>query len=72
MLNFLLPFLLLDLVLRGFALYFSAREEPKPCWFIALLIFNTLGILPGIYLILRHNKSTNFEKPIKKVRRKLK
>lgn len=37
-------------VLKGFALWFSARASQK-WWFIALLVVNTLGILEIIYLI---------------------
>ena len=50
-----LLFLVIDLVLRGFALWRSARQEHK-WWFIALLVINSLGILPGIYL-LTHRES---------------
>jgi len=52
----LLPFLvLLDLVLRGLSLWRSAKKEQK-IWFIALLIVNSLGILPIVYLILNRTK----------------
>lgn len=37
-------------VLKGYALWFSARASQK-WWFIALLVINTLGILEIIYLI---------------------
>jgi hypothetical protein len=47
---FLTPFIILDLVLRGFALWRAARRGQK-VWFIALLVVNSLGILPGIYLM---------------------
>lgn len=39
-----------EIVLKGVALYRSARNG-QTYWFIALLILNTLGILPIIYLI---------------------
>ncbi len=39
-----------EIVLKGVSLYRSARNGQK-YWFIALLIINTLGILPLIYLI---------------------
>lgn len=48
-------FLVADVVLRGFALWYSGRRGQK-VWFIALLVVNTLGILPLIYLILNKNK----------------
>jgi len=38
------------LVVKGMALWDSAIKRKK-AWFIALLILNTLGILPLIYLI---------------------
>jgi hypothetical protein len=46
---------LAELVLKGFALYKSAKLEEKG-WFIAILLFNTLGILPAIYLYIRRKK----------------
>ena len=46
----LLLLILWDLVWRGFALWYSAKNEQKG-WFVALLIVNTLGSLPIIYLI---------------------
>lgn len=45
----LLPFIVLDIVLRGIALWRSARAG-QTWWFFALLVINSLGILPGIYL----------------------
>lgn len=50
--RFLLPlFVLLDVVLRGFALWRAARANQQ-WWFIALLVLNTMGILPAVYLFL--------------------
>ena len=47
----LLPILfLVDLVLRGIALWRAGRNNQLP-WFFALFIVNSLGILPAIYLI---------------------
>jgi len=40
----------IDLVLRGFALWRAAQRKDK-VWFIILLILNTIGILPLIYLL---------------------
>ncbi|HJX45917.1 MAG TPA: DUF5652 family protein [Patescibacteria group bacterium] len=40
----------LDLFLRGMALWRSAQRKQKG-WFIALLVINTIGILPAIYLL---------------------
>lgn len=49
--KYLLPFVLLDLVLKGFALWKSARKEQK-VWFVALLVVNSFGIFPAIYLLI--------------------
>lgn len=47
----LLPFIaLLDVLLRGLCLWKSAQAGQK-WWFVALLVVNSLGILPGIYLL---------------------
>lgn len=48
--GWIFSFAILDLVLKGFALYRSARREEK-VWFVVLLIVNSLGILPLIYLL---------------------
>ncbi len=53
--------MLVEIVLKGFVLWFAARNNQR-YWFIALLVINTAGILPGIYLIIY---KTNF---VKKVR----
>ena len=46
-----ITFLVLFIVLvKGLALWDSAKAHKKG-WFIALLITNTLGILPVIYLL---------------------
>lgn len=50
------PFLFLlwavDIALRGIALYKSAKRD-QSIWFIALLLVNSMGILPVIYLVLQ-------------------
>lgn len=46
----LAPFIVLDLILRGLALWRSARNG-QLYWFIGLLVINTVGILPAIYLL---------------------
>ena len=45
----------IDLALRGYALWKSARRGQSG-WFVALLILNTMGILPVIYLLLFSKK----------------
>lgn len=60
--EFLAPFLgiliilaLLDLALKGWGMWRSARMS-MPVWFIALLVVNSLGILPVIFLLLTNTK----------------
>lgn len=45
-----LVILIVVLLLKGLALYRAARKE-SIVWFWVLLIFNTFGILPLLYLI---------------------
>lgn len=45
----LLPFVVLDLILKGFALWRAGRNNQLG-WFLALLVLNTLGIFPLVYL----------------------
>jgi len=48
--HFFLPVIIVvDLTLRSFALWRAARAN-QPWWFIALLVLNTAGILPAVYL----------------------
>lgn len=44
-----------EVIWKGFGLWHSARNKQK-AWFILILILNTAGILPIIYL-LTHKKS---------------
>ncbi len=46
----LLLLVALEIILKGISLYRSARNGQK-CWFVAILILNTIGILPLIYLL---------------------
>ena len=43
------------IILKGLALYKAARLKEQG-WFWILLIFNTAGILPAIYLIIRRRR----------------
>lgn len=54
-LYFLAPFVILELVLKGFALWRAAQNKQK-YWFIALLLINSIGILPLIYLFISQKK----------------
>ncbi len=40
---------ILDVILRGIGMWRAARANQRN-WFIALLIVNSVGILPAIYL----------------------
>lgn len=44
------PALIWTIILKGFGLWRSGRNN-QPAWFIAMLILNTLGILPIFYLL---------------------
>lgn len=54
--------LLFDLLLKGIALYKSAQKN-QTVWFVALLVVNSMGILPIIYLLL--NKDIAFKSSAK-------
>ena len=45
-----LMILLVAFIFKGFALYRAARKD-SVVWFWVILVFNTLGILPLLYLI---------------------
>jgi len=51
----LLLLILWELVWKGFALYRAGRKQ-QPVWFVLLLLLNTAGILPIIYLIISRDK----------------
>ncbi len=46
----LTPLIFIDLVLKGFALW-KAAKHTQSYWFIALLLVNSLGILPVVYML---------------------
>jgi len=49
------------LVWKGLALWHAARNGQKG-WYVAILILNTLGLLPIIYLIWFKNRNNKEEK----------
>jgi len=49
-----------SLVWKGLALW-KAAQKKEVRWFLAILILNTLGILPIIYLILKKEKKILLE-----------
>ena len=44
-----IPLAIWEITWKGLALWQAARRSQKP-WFIAILILNTVGILPIVYL----------------------
>ncbi len=57
-----------ELAWKGFALWKSARLS-QPIWFIVLLIVNTLGILPILYIFIFSNIKGNKSKVKRKLKR---
>lgn len=49
MLTWLIPVLIWDLIWKGIALW-KAGKNNQLHWFIAILILNTAGILPIVYI----------------------
>jgi len=57
-----------EFVLKAFALWHSARSR-QLAWFVVLIIFNTAGILPIIYLLFFRKKAASAKAiPAKKKR----
>lgn len=65
--SWVFPLVILDMFLRALALWRSARAQQK-WWFVALLVVNSLGILPAIYLLTHKEKEKAVKKPKKKSR----
>ena len=51
----IITLILWELVWKAVAMWTSAKKHQK-LWFILILIFNTVGILPIIYLIFGRKK----------------
>lgn len=60
-LYWIIPLIVLELVGKGFALWRAAKNNNRN-WYIALLIINTAGILPLIYLKFFSKKSVKSKK----------
>jgi len=62
--DFVWPFVLFlivwDAILRLVAMWKSGRNNDA-VWFICIAIFNTVGILPLIYMILKKQNSKNHQ-----------
>ena len=54
-LSIILIIFIIDLIFKGFALWKATHKNHK-VWFTFMLILNTAGILPIIYLVLNRNK----------------
>lgn len=46
-----------ELAWKGIALWKAARAEDK-AWYVIMLIVNTVGILPIIYILMNRNKTS--------------
>lgn len=53
----LIVLLLWDTVWKAIAMWKAARNNHL-AWYICLLIFNTVGILPILYILLKRKKET--------------
>jgi hypothetical protein len=51
----LLGILIVLIIVKGMALYKAARLKEKG-WFWVMLLINSMGIIPGIYLYIRRKK----------------
>lgn len=47
---------LFDAVMKAIAMWHSARNNHL-VWFICIVVFNTIGILPIVYLVLHRQKT---------------
>jgi len=55
-LTWIIPLLIWEMIWKGLALWKSGRHN-QSTWFIVLLILNTAGILPIVYLKFFQKKS---------------
>lgn len=51
----LAPFVVIEIILKGIALWKAARNK-QLYWFIALIVVNSVGVLPLIYLLFFQRK----------------
>jgi len=61
LLLWLIPIIIWEAIWKGIGLWKSARNKHL-VWFIFIFLFNTLGILPIIYLGFVHKKSKKKQK----------
>jgi len=57
----LIALALLDVGLKGWGMWRAAKMN-KNIWFIALLVVNSLGILPTIFLLLTKDEYTQYKR----------
>jgi len=58
---FLVLFIVLivwDFVWKGFALWKAAKNNHE-AWFVCIFIFNTVGVLPIVYLLMNKKEESN-------------
>ena len=60
-----LPVIALELIMKGFALWKAAKKDHK-YWFVALLVLNTVGVLPVVYLLFFADRARVEAKPKRK------
>jgi hypothetical protein len=58
---FILVIAVWELVWKGFALWKSAKNGHR-VWFVALLLINSVGLLPIIYLAIDYYKNKDLKK----------
>lgn len=51
----IIPFILMDLVLKALSMWRAARMN-MTAWFVALFIVNSFGILPIIFLLITNTE----------------
>ncbi len=51
----IIPVIIIETVLKSMALWRAARNN-QLYWFVALIIFNTVGILPLLYILFFQEK----------------
>jgi len=51
----LMALAIVEVILKGFAMWRAAQLK-QLIWFVAILIFNTAGVLPIVYLIISKKK----------------
>lgn len=59
----LIPLAVLDMALKGWGMWRAAKMN-KNGWFIALLVVNSLGLLPAIFLLLTKDEYEKFKKQV--------